>query len=161
MRPVQFFSFLFFVGILNFNYSFSQNNRTDKEEISNVINELFNGLREGDSTKIKSVFHKDGRLSSVSEQGKVTHISGDDFARIVGKPRKESWDERIFDVTIETDGRIGSVWCKYSFYVDEVFSHCGVDAFQFVKGDKGWQIIQISDTRNKENCEEHKRRTAK
>lgn len=161
MSLFQFFSLLVCVGILNFNSSFSQNIQKDKEEISTVINKFFDGLREGDSTKVKSVFHKEGRLSPVSEKGEVMHITVNDFAGMVGKPRKEVWDERIFDVTIETDGRIGSVWCKYSFYVGENFSHCGVDAFQLVKGDKGWQIIQISDTRNKENCDEHKKRTAK
>ncbi|MBI5914693.1 MAG: nuclear transport factor 2 family protein [Bacteroidetes bacterium] len=32
-------------------------------------------------------------------------------------------------------------------------SHCGVDAFQLFKGENGWKITQISDTRRRENCQ--------
>lgn len=33
------------------------------------------------------------------------------------------------------------------------FSHCGIDAFQLFKDDKGeWKITQIVDTRRKEGC---------
>ena len=55
---------------------------------------------------------------------------------------------------IEVDGRLATVWAPYTFYVGKKLSHCGTNAFQLVKGDMGWQIIQIIDTRNKENCKD-------
>ena len=40
----------------------------------------------------------------------------------------------------------------YFRYVDEKFSHCGVNSFQLVKGDRGWQIVYLIDTRRKDDC---------
>jgi hypothetical protein len=39
---------------------------------------------------------------------------------------------------------------NYAFYLDDQFSHCGVNAFQLVRMEAGWQIIQITDTRRRE-----------
>ena len=40
----------------------------------------------------------------------------------------------------------------FAFYLDDKFSHCGVDAFQLFKGNTGWEIFQLTDTRKKEGC---------
>jgi hypothetical protein len=37
-------------------------------------------------------------------------------------------------------GRIATVWAPYDFWIDGKFSHCGVDAFDLIKTDKGWRI---------------------
>jgi hypothetical protein len=50
------------------------------------------------------------------------------------------------------DGNLASVWTDYKFYIGEKFSHCGVNSFQLFKGDDGWKIIYIIDTRRKDNC---------
>ena len=41
---------------------------------------------------------------------------------------------------------------NYAFQVEGVPSHCGVNAFQLVKGSEGWQIPQVTDTRRREGC---------
>jgi hypothetical protein len=46
---------------------------------------------------------------------------------------------------------MATAWTPYELYVNEKRQHCGVDAFQFYKTDKGWKIITIADTRRK--CE--------
>lgn len=50
------------------------------------------------------------------------------------------------------DGNLASVWTDYKFYIDDQFSHCGVNSFQLFKGKDGWKVIYIIDTRRKENC---------
>jgi hypothetical protein len=37
-------------------------------------------------------------------------------------------------------GRIATVWAPYDFWIDGKFSHCGVDAFDLIKTDKGSRI---------------------
>ena len=49
--------------------------------------------------------------------------------------------------------RATDVWAKYAFYAGEQLSHCGVDAFQLVKGAEGGKIFHIADTRRREGCE--------
>jgi hypothetical protein len=42
----------------------------------------------------------------------------------------------------------------HAFYLDDAFSHCGVNAFQFVRGQDGWLVTQITDTRRTDACQE-------
>jgi hypothetical protein len=74
------------------------------------------------------------------------------FLSAVGTPHNEVWNEKLTSVKIEIDGNLAQAWTKYEFYVDENFSHCGVNAFQLVKDSNGWKIIQITDTRRKTDC---------
>lgn len=75
------------------------------------------------------------------------------FVQAVGAPHEEVWDERIWDAEVEVDGPLATAWIQYAFYVGETFSHCGVDAFQLFKGEDGWKIFHIADTRRQEGCE--------
>jgi hypothetical protein len=64
------------------------------------------------------------------------------------------WDERIGEVEIKIDDNLATAWMNYAFYVGDTFSHCGVNAFQLAKGEAGWKVIQIADSRRKVACGE-------
>ena len=52
------------------------------------------------------------------------------------------------------DDDLAQVWTDYAFYAGEKFSHCGIDAFQLIRGSDGrWRIINLIDTRRQEPCE--------
>ena len=57
-------------------------------------------------------------------------------------PHKEVWDERIVDYKIEIDENLAQVWAPYEFYLDDKFSHCGVNAFQLIKNK--WCLEKLS-----------------
>ena len=44
-------------------------------------------------------------------------------------------------------------WTPYSFFLNDTFSHCGVNNFQLLKKEGEWKIIYLIDTRRKEGCE--------
>ncbi|PAW92019.1 hypothetical protein CKK33_00315 [Mucilaginibacter sp. MD40] len=132
--------------------------QTDREDIKKTINTLFEGMRKGDSTMLRSVFHKDMVLQSVANKKDgstvlITEKAGD-FVKQVGAPHKEVYDERITWGDIKIDGSLASVWTPYKFYLGTQFSHCGVNFFQLMKTVQGWKIIYIVDTRRKDNCPE-------
>lgn len=132
--------------------------QTDREDIKKTINTLFEGMRKGDSTVLRSVFHKDMVLQSVASKKDgstvlITEKAGD-FVKQAGTPHKEIWDERITWGDIKIDGSLASVWTPYKFYLGAQFSHCGVNFFQLMKTAQGWKIIYIVDTRRKDNCPE-------
>ena len=150
------FSFLLII-ILTTNAIAQIDISKDSLVVRQVLITMFDGMREGDSAKVSSVFRKDVRMFSsfkkstgepVLQEGKLS-----DFLKAVGTPHEEVWDERIYNVTILIDGDIAQVWTDYSFYLDKKFSHCGVDAFQMVKENNKWLIISLIDTRRKEGCE--------
>jgi len=134
--------------------AFAQQSATDG--VKQSINTMFDAMRKGDSTMLKSVFAKEMVLQSVStnKEGKtvISVDSANDFAKAIGTPHKGVYDERIVYGDIKIDGDLASVWAPYKFYVDNKFSHCGVDVFSLMKTPSGWKIIYIVDTRRKDNC---------
>ena len=121
-----------------------------------TVDKLFTGMRNGDSTAVRSVFTKTAALTSISKNAAdstITHKgSVDGFVKAVGTPHKDRWDERIYDVRVSIDGPMAVVWAPYKFYLGDKFSHCGVNVFNLIKTNAGWKINDITDTRRKDAC---------
>lgn len=137
-------------------FSFAQNTTTAETEVKETINQLFRGMKNGDSALTRGAFasncimqtiakNKDGQAMVKTEQ-----LNG--FLEFVGTKHNNVFDERIVFTKILIDGNLASVWTDYKFYVDDKFSHCGVNSFQLFKSDKGWKIIYLIDTRRKDSC---------
>ncbi|WP_316830589.1 nuclear transport factor 2 family protein [Pedobacter aquatilis] len=127
----------------------------EENAVKQTVNNLFAGMKNGDSTLAASAFATNSILQTiVSKDGKnaVRTESVADFIKFIGTPHPQKYDERIVFTKILIDGPLASVWTDYKFYIDEKFSHCGVNSFQLVKGDKGWKIVYIIDTRRKDQC---------
>ncbi|MFC0515421.1 nuclear transport factor 2 family protein [Mucilaginibacter angelicae] len=136
--------------------SFAQ--QTEQDAIKQTISTMFNAMRKGDSTMLRSTFAKGIVFQGVASKkdGKVSleTENPDDFIKMVGTPHKGVYDERVTFADIKIDGPLASVWAPYKFYLDDKYSHCGVDVFQLMKTNDGWKIIYIVDTRRKDNCPE-------
>ena len=130
----------------------------DQQAIAAVVETLFNGMRTGDSTMVRSVFHPEIRMvtSFRNQQGPQVRVENslDGFVTAVGTPHPEVWDERISNLTIMTDGDFGIAWMEYGFFLGERFSHCGIDMMELVRGETGWKIIGLADTRRRSGCEQ-------
>ncbi|HLT46473.1 MAG TPA: nuclear transport factor 2 family protein [Rubricoccaceae bacterium] len=117
-----------------------------------VVNELWDAMRAGDSTRVRAVLHPEARGYSVGvRDGQVVlwqEETLDEFVAAVGTPHDEVWDERVSGEEVRLDGPLATYYAAYEFWLGERRSHCGVDAFQLVKtDDAGWQIFVLSDTR--------------
>ena len=125
----------------------------EADAVRATLDALFDGMRAGDSAAVRAVFHPEARLYTAlgaSDSASVNATPIDAFADAVGQPRERPWDERIWDVEVRTDGPLAQAWVPYAFYVGEEFSHCGVNAVQFVQTADGWRIVQLTDTRRSE-----------
>ncbi|HBK87682.1 MAG: nuclear transport factor 2 family protein [Cyclobacteriaceae bacterium] len=125
----------------------------DEAQVMEPVNQLFEGMRTGDSAMVHRVFHHSARMTSVKTDGTITDDALAGFLKAIGTPHTEVWNEVIWKPVVQVDGTFAQVWTPYAFYVGKRFSHCGVDAFQLVKTAAGWKIFQLSDTRRKEKCE--------
>ena len=130
--------------------------QSDTVGVRAVVDQLFTGMRTGDSSLVSTSFTSDATLQSVSmaPDGKV-RVSKDaiaGFVKAVGTPHQDAWDEQIYDLKIQVDGPLATVWAPYKFYVGKKFSHCGVNAFTLIKMANGWKIASITDTRRKDEC---------
>ncbi len=52
--------------------------------------------------------------------------------------------ERGFDPEIRVSGPIAIVWLPYDIYVNNAWSHCGVDVFTLVRSGAGWRIGNLT-----------------
>lgn len=132
--------------------------QTAEQEVEAVIRSLFDGMRQKNATMVADAFYADGLMQTVQLKPEGTTIGSNavaDFVkRITTTPEGTTLDERILSYQIRVDGAMASAWTPYRFYVNDTFSHCGVNSFQLVKMASGWKIVYIIDTRRKEPCEE-------
>lgn len=121
-----------------------------------TVRALFKSMFDGDSTLAKMVFAEGASLNSVftTKEGVQKVNSGDiaGFINAIGTPHEEVWDERISNLKVSIDGDLAQAWMDYSFFVDENFSHCGVNAMHLIRNNGEWKILQIVDTRRKTDC---------
>lgn len=134
----------------------AQANPPEKDSLVRAsIDQLFDGMRKGDSTMVRTVMHPEMTLKTcyVAKTGetKIANEQLIDFLNAVGTPHTELWDERIHDVEIKIDDRLAMAWVPYEFYVDDKYSHEGVNVFELVEINGKWLILSITDTRRRKN----------
>lgn len=123
-------------------------------EVMATVDALFEAMAAKDTAALAAVFHPDARLASTAIRDGRPVVSGspiEEFVRAVGSATADL-DERLGPADVKVDGPLATVWTPYAFFADGDFSHCGVNAFQLVRTDRGWKILQITDTRRRDGC---------
>lgn len=128
----------------------AQSEKTATADIRATLNRLFDGMRAGDSTMVRSTFAEGATLRTVLASGdssvvRTTPLRA--FLDAVGRPHEAVWDERIWDVEVRLDGPMAAAWVPYAFYRGDSLSHCGVNAVQLVRHSERWKILHLTDTR--------------
>lgn len=145
-------------GILVCLLGFPSLAQTPEQEVEAVIRSLFDGMKQKNAEKVAAAFSSEGLMQTVQQKPEGTSIGSNSVAdfvkRIASTPAGTVLDERILSYQIKVDGSMASAWTPYQFYVNDTFSHCGVNSFQLVKLAEGWKIVYIIDTRRKEPCQE-------
>jgi hypothetical protein len=137
----------------------AQGTSNAERDVMAVVDKLFDSMRARDTAALRSVFAPGALLGSIETTNGVSSLKRDaegvdGFAKALGRPSNVVWDERIAHPVVRVDGDLAMVWVDYTFYAGERKSHCGVDAFQLVKGAQGWKIETLMDTRRREGCPE-------
>lgn len=130
--------------------------KTEQKAVFQVIMNVFNGMRKSDSTLVsKSFVNNPEAFTIFIKDGKTQHRKDNiqKFFNAIGSPHDDFWNEYSWNYDIKVDGSLAQVWCDYAFYLNDTFSHCGVDAFQLVKQEGAWKIFVLSDTRRKIECD--------
>ena len=138
---------------------FSYGQDTETMAVQHTIERFFEGFHQQDSTKIKSTTGRDIILQTITKKNDGNNeVRTDVFSQflksIVSIPDSIGFREEIRSYQIRIDGPMANAWTPYKFWLNEEFSHCGVNSFQLVKGREGWKIIYLIDTRRKEDCPE-------
>lgn len=135
--------------------AFAQNKSEELSAIKHTINAMFDGMRKGDSSLVRTAFAPNMVLQTIVTRNNQTEVRTQPaagFLKAVGTPHDQIWDEQITFDAIQVDDNLASVWTSYKFFLGKEFSHCGVNSFQLVKMNGSWKITYLIDTRRKENC---------
>tara|TARA_Y100000034_G_scaffold105927_1_gene133969 strand:- start:327161 stop:327607 length:447 start_codon:yes stop_codon:yes gene_type:complete len=129
----------------------------EQTEIKKVIETFFEGLHNGDSTKISGTLHKDLKIqtTTTTKDGKKvlrTDEASSFLKSIANKNPDHVYFEKLLSYDIKIDGNLASVWTPYEFYFNGNFSHCGANSFQLFNNNGKWEIIYLVDMRRRDDC---------
>lgn len=146
MKKLFLYSALIFVGL-----AFAQEQQ--KQEVKSTIELFFKSMHAKDTLGLKKVCSDKMILQSIAETAKGSTFSDestkDFFSSIASIPDAFHIEERLLDYKIEIDGTLAHAWTPYEFYINEKFSHKGVNSFTLYYENNAWKIIYIIDTRRK------------
>lgn len=142
-------------SILSIFAVFSVNAQSDDTaNVAGVVQDIFDGMRAGDSARVASHFLRDATMMSVfrNQDGQSVLREGSlqDWLNSIGTKRDAVLDERLWDLKVQLDDNLATVWTNYALYVGPKYSHCGVDVFQLYHDGSAWKVYHVSDTRRKE-----------
>jgi hypothetical protein len=149
----QFFILLTATAIFGISLNAQQ---TAEDSVKAAVNKLFEGMKNADAGLLKEAFANSAILQTFARNNAgqivIRNEKVDEFADAISKLKPGAADERIVFETIRIDGPMASVWTPYNFYLDNKFSHCGVNSFQLVRLNGVWKIQYLIDTRRKQGC---------
>lgn len=145
--------------IILFSKGLSAQEKTDQSEIKAVIETFFEGLHNGDSTKIRSTLHKDLKIQTTSTTKEGNKLLRNEtvsafLTSVANKKPEHVYFEKLLSYDIKIDGNLASVWTPYEFYFNGNFSHCGANSFQLFNNNGKWEIIYLVDMRRRMGCKE-------
>jgi hypothetical protein len=150
---------IFLSAILFFSLLESKGMHPEEEipAIRKVIEQMFEGMRKGDSSLVSAVFMPEAKLFSVGKSKGITKVREEkisEFISAVGTPHDKVWDEQLISWKFTIDGDLAIVTTDYIFFLGKTFSHCGMNVFQVIHTGKEWKIFQITDTRRTDCLED-------
>lgn len=138
-------------------FSLLQAQNEDEKAVQKTIEDFFIGFHNHDATQIKNTVISDVILQTVSSDSTGnTLVKNEKFETflksITSIPKTTNFKEKIISYHIQIDGNMANAWTTYEFWLNNSFSHCGVNSFQLVKFSEEWKIIYVIDTRRKNDC---------
>jgi hypothetical protein len=148
---------LFILALLMaFHFGNAQNN--EEKMVKKTIEAFFEAFHQQDSMAIRETVSKDIVLQTIGKDADGREVvKTDEFNHflksIVAIPATTKFEEKIKSYNIQIDGAMANAWTDYEFWVNDSFSHCGVNSFQLFNDQGSWKIIYLIDTRRKEGCD--------
>jgi ketosteroid isomerase-like protein len=124
---------------------------SEEKDVIAAAQKLFDAMSAHDADAARAAMLPDVHFTSVGSDGKVTGLTGEQFAVRMGEIKKPLM-ERIWAPKVLISGHLAQLWADYDVYFDGKFGHCGVDVFTLAKTADGWKIAAVADTRETEGC---------
>mgnify|MGYP000861628438 CR=1 FL=1 len=118
----------------------SQNSKTEIEQITATLMDYIDGTANGEPERLKSAFHKDFNLYTVSDKDSLKIRSGEQYISNVKQGEKSNRIGRIISIDFEKDAAIAKAEIVIPNW--RIFT----DYFLLLKYEGSWKIVQKSYT---------------
>lgn len=115
----------------------------EREAVLRTVQAFFDTMTASDVEGARKILQPQGRFHAMSmKDGKpeVRAFSNEEYFAILQENSRQRRQERMWNPDVRINGLIASVTAPYDFWIDDKFSHCGVDAFDLIKTEEGWKI---------------------
>jgi len=117
---------------------------------------MLGAMRQRNVDGLRSVFHEQARMTllrpSPTGGTRAMVLTGEQFIAAATNPNGPILDEPIRNPVLHIDGDLATVWAEYQVRIAGKVSHCGYDAFQFVRVSGVWKVIAVADTFRQQGC---------
>jgi hypothetical protein len=126
----------------------------DRQAVLDAVDRLWAGMKAKSAEQIKAAFMPDGQLLAVDKDPKnpgalstMRTFTGEQFAKLISEAKVPAdFIETMIDPEVKVTGDLALVTGRYTFYVGDKFSHCGIDTFNLVRTADGWKIANGAST---------------
>lgn len=129
---------------------FAQN--ADVKTASEVPDKLFAAMKAKSFADIRDVFTPEGQLVAIDKQrdgkgiSKTRVFTAEGFAKQISEAKSADFIEKMPNKDVKIAGDLAIVSGRYTFYVGDKFSHCGLNTFNLVRTETGWKIANAAST---------------
>lgn len=133
--------------------AFQVHAQSDEDQITLVIQSFFTHLENQDSSALRAMYMEGGMNYSIFDKANQTKT-------FVHSPRDFRFNpeailhERPIEgqTQILVNGKVAVAWVPYTLFVNDNFSHCGIDIFNFIQINGIWKISSATYSMVTENC---------
>ncbi|MCJ7421912.1 hypothetical protein [Sphingomicrobium astaxanthinifaciens] len=127
----------------------------DRSAILATVTEVLDALMVGDAETARAHFAPEAIFPVVDARGAETRVRLLDLDQVLNFEREGLHQEPLGIPTVLQDGALAQMWVPYSFWIDGVKQHCGIDNATLVQQDGEWKITQMAFTMTSlDRCDE-------
>ena len=150
------FRVLIFIAALALFLPLQTSAQADVEQgkILHLVQRFFQALEKQDTIAFRELCLKEARNFAVRAiQDSIVVRSQLSTAFRFNPKRILKERMRMPSTEIKLQGAVAMAWVPYDLWINDTFSHCGVDVFTFVQTDDGWKISSLAYTIETDGCE--------
>lgn len=139
---------LFFIGVPLLNL------KAQQTAPFSTIESFFKAFHDRDSLQLQKYFAAEAQISfttnnELNQPSRRTIKVNDFINRVCHRSDTPVWEERIGKPEIQIHQNLATIWVPFQFYLDGKFSHQGYNFFLLFWKGTHWEILYLSDTREK------------
>jgi hypothetical protein len=116
----------------------------DRAAILAVADSALSAITRGDVLSFTDLMVPEAVLFPTQTRDGVTRYRPRTRAEQRAQPFGARITERGFTPDVRVSGGVAMVWYPYDLYVNDAWSHCGVDVFTLIRAQTGWRIATMA-----------------